>query len=181
MNWHWKLPPVQSSFCNIIFFGSLIVLQGIKMFEEILLRREFLLEGQRVPPVGKKTTLVKMLAKLIFTLPHPGMYSHFFFHDLKELDILVRSSAGIILMYYFFAFATTNLRPTVYVMFSPLYIYWNFGAKRTVMLCSLSCYARFFAASRVLILSKPSGTFYVVFCRLMFRFVIVIIVVGSWL
>lgn len=49
------------------------------------------------------------------------------------------------------------------------------------MLCSLSCYARFFAASRVLILSKPSGTFYVVFCRLMFRFVIVIIVVGSWL
>ena len=68
--------------------------------------------------------------------------------------------------------------------FSPLasiYIYWNFRAKRTIMLCSLSCYDPFFAASRVLLLSKPSGTFCVVFCRLMLRFVIVIIFVGSWL
>ena len=63
----------------------------------------------------KKTTLVKMLAKLIVTLPHPSMYSHFFSHDLKELDILVRPSAGIILMYYSFAFVTTNLRPAVYL------------------------------------------------------------------
>ena len=68
--------------------------------------------------------------------------------------------------------------------FSPLasiYIYWNFRAKRTIMLCSLSCYDPFFAASRVLHLSKPSGTFCVVFCRLMFSFVIVVIVFGGWL
>ena len=45
-----------------------------------------------------------MLAKLIVALPRPSMYSYFFSHDLKELDILVRSSAGIILMYYSFAF-----------------------------------------------------------------------------
>ena len=45
----------------------------------------------------------------------------------------------------------------------------------------MACYARFFAASRVLLLSKLSGTFYVVFCHLMFLFVIMIIVVGSWL
>ena len=76
-----------------------------------MLQREFLSEGQRVPP-----TLVKMLAKLIVTLPRPGMYSHFFsMHDLKVLDILVRSSAGIILMYYSFAFVKTNLRPAVYL------------------------------------------------------------------
>ena len=80
-----------------------------------MLRREFLSERQRVPPAEKKTTLVKMLAKLIITSPRPGTYSHFFSHDLKELDILVRSSAGIILMYYSFAFVTTNLRPAVYL------------------------------------------------------------------
>ena len=137
--------------------------------------------GATGPASGKKNNAGKNACKAYLYITPPWYVLSLFSHDLKELDILVRSSAGIILMYYFFAFATTNLRPTVYVMFSPLYIYWNFGAKRTVMLCSLSCYARFFAASRVLLLSKPSGTFCVVFCRLMFRFVIVIIVVGSWL
>ena len=34
---------------------------------------EFLSEGQRVPPAEKKTTLVKMLAKLIVTLPRPSV------------------------------------------------------------------------------------------------------------
>ena len=36
-------------------------------------------------------------------------------------------------------------------------------------------------AFRVVPLSKPSGTFCVVFCRLMFSFVIVVIVFGGWL
>ena len=45
----------------------------------------------------------------------------------------------------------------------------------------LSSYDRFFATSRVPLLSKPSGTFCVLFSRLMFRFVSVIIVVASWL
>ena len=57
--------------------------------------------GAAGPASGKKkTTQVKMLAKLIVTLAHP----HFFIQDLKELDILVRSSAGIVLMYYSFPF-----------------------------------------------------------------------------
>ena len=89
-------------------------------------------------------------------------------------------------MYYSFAFVTTNLRPAVYLQIrlqSPrvrIHILKfsrekNSTAVQFVVLCS------FLAASRVLLLSKPSGTFCVVFCRLMFRFVIMIIVVGSWL
>ena len=69
-------------------------------FEEILRRREICQRGSGSRQRKKKNNAGKNAGKTYRNISPP----HFFFQDLKELDILVRSSAGIVLMYYSFPF-----------------------------------------------------------------------------
>ena len=74
------------------------------MFWGDLATERNLSEGQQVPPSEKNNAGKNAGKAYHYITPPKYVLSLYFSHDLKELDILVRSSAGIILMYYSFAF-----------------------------------------------------------------------------